>query len=980
MPSKKRVLQKRRSVIYRRLRFACVLVVVLSVVAPFPLTQATSAAVGKFIGFVSQSLARPTTGQQNVTSIPGPDRTQAPRIRIIIGETRDIPFAVPITSFLIVSPEIASAVLGARKFTLTGLQVGETILIVFAGSQRQTFLIAVVGRTQATAPRNPLALDAAALDRGGFSGLNGSYAVTYSAPFGSGPGLLHQTFDWRRKLSQDRTLRFSSDMFKFIGRGDQDLTRATAPSFGLNRLSLGIDGPAGTVDILDSQINISPLSFNNYTMRGLHLVSAPTSRLHGIEFFAGLARPSLSLFDNNQGRVAGVVLPVAHGENWQVRTALFYVSPQEDNKLGRGGMVAQVNARYAPSKNIAAEGELAYANGGVSWRTRLDLQRGPINATGEIVRFDSRSPLVTIGGQSGGRQTEMFAVQWRATERLTTSFNFNHTAVTPPAAARRIALERVTLATNLAYRINQNSRLGFRFVQQQIETGVPTDSSRFRLESRTATISHDLRFNRNWTNHFEARLNSSRESRVDAKTESGLNFREQLGFAFKGGSATAFANYTRQNQSLAGLILRNPLLLPPLLQRAFAADPALFLETNRDSLALLLPGVELPQTSGREAGLRLQKAFSRVNLAADLRYSVSQILEREQRNFAASISMNLRLDAANSLQVRGGRTFAFNANGGQTALTISYVHRFGAGSGDGLQFSRLLGLERGMIQGRVYVDLNGDGSDDADEPGVAGMKVQIDGDRSALTDDRGRFRFPTNSGGYNIALVSEEMGTRWRASTATEQHGFLQARQTVNVSFGVSNYGSVGGRVFNDLLQTGGRTAGRFPGVAGVGVSLRPVNTVGSPRTQTVDGSGAYQFANLPPGSYTLEIDRASLPADFQMPSQTSWGITVAPLQSFYLDVPLSAQRSISGAVFIDRDGDGKFDPEKDQTIEGARVIVGKAEVMTGNGGIYLMRNVPYGRIEVRAAAPGGRESIVYIIELGEEPSRRRGVNLAVKW
>ena len=929
-----------------------------------------------FIAFLTQSLPTPTTAQQKISSPQAPDRTQAPRIRIAMGETRDVPFVVPMTSFLIVSPEIASAVLNVHSLTITGLYVGETILIVFAGQQRHTFLISVAAPHRAK--RDPLLTDTAAMEQGGLSALYGSYAVTYSAPFGGGPGLLRQSFDWRRKLSQGRTLRFSSDMFKFVGQGNQDQARSTAPSLELNRLSLGIDGPAGTVDILDSQINISPLSFHGYTMRGLHLVSAPASPLRGVEFFAGLARPSLSLFDNNQGRVAGVVVPVAQGESWQVRAAFFSVSPREDNKLGSGGMVAQVNGRYAPGKNIAAEGELAYANGGFSWRARLDLKRGPVNASGEIIRFDRRSPLVSIGAQSGGRETERLTFGWRATARLNASFNYNHTAIAPPAAAQRIALDRTTLSTSLNYRINQNSRLGFRFVQQQIETGVPADSSRFRLETRTATISHDLRFNRSWANHFEARLNSSRESRADAQTESGLNFREQLRFSYKGGSATGFVNYTRQNQSLAGLIVRNPRLLPPLLQRAFAVDPALFLETNRDSLALLLPGVELPQTRGLEAGLRLQKAFSRVNLSGDVRYGTSQILEREQRHLAASVSLNLRLDAANSLQVRGSRTFVFNAGSGQTALTISYVHRFGAGSGGGMQFSRLLGLERGVIQGRAFIDLNGNGNDDPDEPGVAGMKVQIDGDRSATTDDRGRYRFQTNSGGYNVALISEEMGTRWRASTATEQRGFLQARQTVNVSFGISNYGSVGGRVFNDLSQTGEKEAGNLPGVAGVRVNLSRMNMAGSARSLTADGSGAYQFSNLTPGSYTLEIDRASLPVDFHIPQQTSWVITVEPLQNFYLDVPLSAQRSISGIVFVDRDGDGKFDPDKDEPVAGARVIASTMEVTTGIGGMYLLRNIPYGKIEVRARARWGAESVISIIELGEGPARRKGVNLAV--
>ena len=37
-------------------------------------------------------------------------------------------------------------------------------------------------------------------------------------------------------------------------------------------------------------------------MHGVHVVSTPNSNLQGSEFFVGLARPSLSFFDNDHGR------------------------------------------------------------------------------------------------------------------------------------------------------------------------------------------------------------------------------------------------------------------------------------------------------------------------------------------------------------------------------------------------------------------------------------------------------------------------------------------------------------------------------------------------------------------------------------------------------------------------------------------------------------------------------------------------------
>jgi hypothetical protein len=115
------------------------------------------------------------------------------------------------------------------------------------------------------------------------------------------------------------------------------------------------------------------------------------------------------------------------------------------------------------------------------------------------------------------------------------------------------------------------------------------------------------------------------------------------------------------------------------------------------------------------------------------------------------------------------------------------------------------------------------------------------------------------------------------------------------------------------------------------------------------------------------------------MPSQSSWLVTVKPLENFFLDIPEVAERAVSGIVFIDKDGNGKFDPEKDETVIGARVIGGRTEVATDQSGSYLLRGLPAGRIEVRARAPWGSESPPILLDLPAQPVTLRAVNVNVK-
>lgn len=911
-------------------------------------------------------------------------RNYVSRIVLPVRQSRDVVFDLPVISVIVIDPTFVTAELKSeRVITFAGVAAGETMIIVVSKERRVSYAVEV--REQPVVTGEQIAANVARRQRELLRPA-GSLFFTFSPAFGGGTSSLRQGFDYRRSLGNDRTLRIESDVFKLFG-SKQGSAYAAATHFGINRVMLGMSSPQGELDLLDSELNITPLSFSGYTMRGVHLASALSSRWRGLEFFAGLARPSLTLFDHKKGLLAGAVIPVLQGPSWRVRAGVMAIRVQHNEGVTKtSGVVWQTDARYAPpGERMVVESEMAYGSGGLSWRARLDLRNGPFTIYGESLSFNRNSPLVGIGAQSGGRKLKAFAIGWQPSAQFDARFSFSRAANALTARSQRVGFNHSNIFASLNYNLNPASRFGLRFNQQEIETATAGASSFLRLETRNAAVTHNLRFAGDWANDLEVSLTSSREQGAGAQLERGLSVRDELRRSIGRWSGTAYVNYTRNTPSLASLIVRSPQLLPPVLRRAYEHDPARFLIENSATLASLLPGVELPQTRSFDLGFRLQGAFSRYNWTSEMRYSAGEILARQTRRLSTTLNLGIRLDAANSLQVGGSRSLILNAPGSNTpgsqaTFTVSYIHRFGTGGGDGFQFSKLFGLDRGNVQGRAFFDQNGNGEDDLGEPGVAGMKVQLDHDHSVTTDEHGQFRFTSvTPGEYNVVLTSNDLGVRLRASTTTEHHVFLSPRQTIKISYGLTNFGSVGGQIFNDLSHGGEKTKKNAPGVAGVRISLRSLKSNTSEFSQTVDASGAYSFRNLAPGSYTLEIDPVTVPPDFRLPREPSWNVVVEPLQAFYLDIALAAQRAVSGVVFVDKDGDGKFDSQKDEAVEGARVITGRTEVTTGRDGAYILRGLPAGRIELRAILPRlGAESRVITVELGPEPITRRGVHIAV--
>ena len=211
------------------------------------------------------------------------------------------------------------------------------------------------------------------------------------------------------------------------------------------------------------------------------------------------------------------------------------------------------------------------------------------------------------------------------------------------------------------------------------------------------------------------------------------------------------------------------------------------------------------------------------------------------------------------------------------------------------------GGQSNALGDKVWYDVNGNGIQDAGEPGIDGVVVNLAGDidgdgvaeihlttttGSPAGPDHGVYSFtnlpngsytvtvdPGNFGpggalegylptaplaGLNRTVDSNGSPTTAALPEAIDQQGDgLETDLTLD--FGFVGTGAIGNYVWIDENNDGYQDAGE-PGLPNVTVQLKNAQGVVLATTRT-DAQGGYLFPNLAPGAYTVQVDAGTLPA-----------------------------------------------------------------------------------------------------------------------
>ncbi|PJJ73638.1 putative repeat protein (TIGR01451 family)/fimbrial isopeptide formation D2 family protein [Diaminobutyricimonas aerilata] len=272
---------------------------------------------------------------------------------------------------------------------------------------------------------------------------------------------------------------------------------------------------------------------------------------------------------------------------------------------------------------------------------------------------------------------------------------------------------------------------------------------------------------------------------------------------------------------------------------------------------------------------------------------------------------------------------------------------FGFGSGASATLNRTLGVGQTLLDAdfpllgdltvgdRVWLDRDGDGVDEATEPGIDGAGVEVrwsgldgefgtadDGVFPTTTDDTGAYAVGNlPAGEYRVSVTgSLPAGVQNTYDRDGDRDSVVTAEVTASdTTFDFGYYGDtgLGDVVWWDRDRDGVQEAGE-PGIGGVDVQARFFGADGLENTAddlvfpaTTSADGAWSIGELPEGRYRVTVTGA--PAGFVNVSDPDGlagadGVNVLDLGdggNLAQDFGFSGDSSIGDLVWFDRDGDG---------------------------------------------------------------------------
>lgn len=178
----------------------------------------------------------------------------------------------------------------------------------------------------------------------------------------------------------------------------------------------------------------------------------------------------------------------------------------------------------------------------------------------------------------------------------------------------------------------------------------------------------------------------------------------------------------------------------------------------------------------------------------------------------------------------------------------------------------------GTVEGVVYLDRNGNGIFDDDEPKLHKLELFVDQERTITSDNNGRFIISGLTPGEHRITLNPRFEAIYQPVNP-ETKVLIKPYQTFHLNIPFIRTQNIMGLVYIDRNQNRIKDDTET-GLSGIRVILTAAGReVGR---STTDHTGSFIFYQLTPETYQLSIDQSSIPEDLQLPTE----FTALPIEA----------------------------------------------------------------------------------------------------
>lgn len=208
---------------------------------------------------------------------------------------------------------------------------------------------------------------------------------------------------------------------------------------------------------------------------------------------------------------------------------------------------------------------------------------------------------------------------------------------------------------------------------------------------------------------------------------------------------------------------------------------------------------------------------------------------------------------------------------------------------------------QGSIVGIVFTDLNGNTFQEADEPGLANVTLDLVSggtvQQSITTDVNGHYRFTgITPDSYLLRLVTP---AGYVAGSPSEQPIQLAGGAAAGADFALQQQGTIGGVLYHNRNGNHSQESGE-PGIAGATVTLH--NATDQVTSMQTNAAGRYHFTTLGPGLYQVQV---TAPTPWIPQGETQQAVNLGSGAAAVVNFGYQSRGAIAGVVFRDLDGNG---------------------------------------------------------------------------